>query len=192
MFIRKWRSIYDDSKPKPGDEISVAVFADGNDRQNARLLEAVDELVSVLGYGKQRDVEIEKGSIFRRSKAKAVEALGSKELQDRLVKVERALELEYLDIKQADVDVREAQAVANLIAALKDIPRACQRVGSILLIKYSVDDVPVLVSRPLSQLEMRALERYPEIQRVPEKALEALVMAMENLELPADPTPRTG
>lgn len=192
MYIRKWRSV-NDTPTTRSDQISIAAFADGDDAQNDSLLAAVDDLVNVLGYGTQTDVTFEKGSIFRQSKAKAIEALTSQELQDRLIKVERALELEYLDLKQAEVDVREGQAVANLVAALRDIPRACLRVGSILLIKYSVDDVPVLVSRPLSQLEIRALERYPEIQRVPEKALEALTMAIENLELPsADPSAHPG
>lgn len=183
MFIYKWRSRDDAPRTKARDQISVAAFADGTDAQNDRLLAAVDDLVSVLGYGAQTDTTIEKGSVFRQSKIGA--ALTSQEMKDRLVKVERALELANLDLKQAEVDVREGQAVANLIAALKDVPRACLRVGSILLIKYSVEDVPVIVSRQLSQLEIHTLERYPEIQRVPEKALEALTMAIENLELPS-------
>ena len=172
-------------KPKAGGEISVAVYADGSDDANTRLLAAVDNLVAALGYDGPSDVTTETGSIFRRSVAKAQQALSSDALEQRLHKVERALEIEYLDLKQAEVDGREAEAIATLIAALNNVPRGCARAGSILLIKYPVNGEPAIFTRNLSQLELRALEQYPEIQTRPETALQALAMALENLQQPA-------
>ncbi|WP_345626463.1 hypothetical protein [Rugosimonospora acidiphila] len=51
-----------------------------------------------------------------------------------------------------------------------------------LIIKYQNEQGPVLLMRSLSQLEIRALERYPEIQMHPGKALEALSAAIMQLE----------
>jgi hypothetical protein len=60
------------------------------------------------------------------------------------------------------------------------------RVGSILLIKFSDENGAVLLSRNLSQLEIRALERFPEIQKNPRTVLEALGTAVDSLDTVQD------
>ena len=99
------------------------------------------------------------------------------------MKVERAFELAQLELRQADVDIREADAVNKLLASLENVPRACLRVGSVLVIKYPhpAADEPVVIVRNLSQLELHALSRFPEIQRFPETALQALTMTLDNM-----------
>jgi hypothetical protein len=93
-------------------------------------------------------------------------------------------------LRQAEVDAKEAQAVNALIASLREVPRACIRVGSVLLVKYSVGNEPVIIVRNLTQLELHALGRFPEIQKNPEQALEALAMAILNV--PENPNEITG
>jgi hypothetical protein len=180
---RRMRSV-EAFEPSAGGEISVAVYVDGaTENQTARLLQRVDDLVQALGYEEPIDVEVTRGSLFRRSKAKAQQLLTSEELRTRLIKVERGLELAGLEVRQAQVDQGEAEAVARLLNALRDdAPRACIRVGSILLLKYTASQGPVLVVRTLNQLEIRAMERYPEIQTNPEQALEALATAVDGFE----------
>jgi hypothetical protein len=51
-----------------------------------------------------------------------------------------------------------------------------------LLIKYQDERGPIVLMRSLSQLEIRALERYPEIQMRPREALQALGTAVTTLE----------
>jgi hypothetical protein len=143
-------------EPSAGGEISVAVYIDSDDdKKTERLV---------------------------RSKAKAQQLLASDELKSRLVKVERALELAGLDLKQAQVDQGEAEAVARLLGEIRDVPRVCIRAGSVLLAKFTTNQGPVVVVRTLSQLEIRALERFPEIQKNPERMLEALATAVDSLE----------
>ena len=55
-------------------------------------------------------------------------------------------------------------------------------VRSILLIKFADPHGPVLLTRSLSQVEIAALERCPEILRNPRTALQALGDAVDNLD----------
>jgi hypothetical protein len=168
-----------DAGPAPANErISVAVYVDGNSYAMRQVLGRVDELVHALGYGDPFAEEIERGSIFRKYFALIKRGISSSEVQERAIKAERALELLTIDGRQAQVDGQVAAAVQNLVSSLSEVPKACVRVGSILLIKYSDNDGALVVVRTLSQVEIKAFEKFPEIQRVPEKTLEALAFAL--------------
>lgn len=160
-------------------EITVDIYLDTNDRAAAAaVFAAADSLVRIYGYDGPFDEEISYGSIFRRAKAVAMEAATSQELRERLIQLERIIELNILDSKQAAVNVREAQAARMLIDSVADIPQACLRLGSVLVVKYQDSGGPVLLSRNLSQLEVHALERFPEIQKNPRQVLDALATAV--------------
>jgi hypothetical protein len=159
------------------EHIDVITYLDTDDDDTInQVLTSIDNLVEVLGYEQGDDVEIERGSIFRRASATARQA--ADELKSRLAKAERALELAQLELRQAEVDAKEAQAVNALIISLQSTPRACMRVGSVLLVKYSINGEPVIIVRNLTQLELHALGRFPEIQKHPEQALDALATAI--------------
>jgi hypothetical protein len=164
--------------------ITVDIYLDTDDRvAAARVFAAADSLVRILGYDGPFDEEIVYGSIFRRAnfrraKAAAMEAATSQEMRERLIQVERIIELNILGSKQAAVDVQEAQAARMLIESIADIPQACLTLGSVLVVKYQDAGGPVLLSRNLSQLEVHALERFPEIQKNPRQVLDALATAV--------------
>lgn len=163
-------------------DIAVDVYLDTNDSAVIdEVMSRVDDLIEVMGYRQVGDIEVERGSIFRRSRAAADQV--TDELKSRLMKVERAFELAQLELRQADVDIREADAVNKLLASLENVPRACLRVGSVLVIKYPhpATDESVVIVRNLSQLELHALSRFPEIQRSPETALQALTMTLDSM-----------
>lgn len=163
-------------------DISIDIYLDTNNEKIIdEVIARVDDLTNAMGYRQVGDIEIERGSIFRRSRAANDQVVD--ELKTRLIKVERAFELAQLDLRQADVDTREADAVNKLLNSLDRVSRACIRVGSVLVIKYPYEMTaePVVIVRNLSQLELHALGRFPEIQRSPETALQSLAMAVENI-----------
>jgi cold shock CspA family protein len=166
------------------DQITaIDAYLDTDDLSRAHsVLAALDELADLLGYERPADEEIRRGSIWRNAKAALKQGVTSEEVTSRLVKVERALELAMIDERQAEVDVKTAEAVEKLMSGLQDIPQACMRVGSLLLVKYQDQHGPVLLVRSMSQLEVRALERYPEIQQHPHTVIEALATATLSLE----------
>jgi hypothetical protein len=163
-------------------DIAVDVYLDTDDDEVIKeVLSRIDDLTKVMGYRQVGDIDVKRGSIFRRSRATANQVVD--ELKSRLIKVERGFELAQLELRQADVDAKEADAVNKLLSSLDNVPRACMRVGSVLVIKYphSATAEPIVIVRNLSQLELHALDRYPEIQRSPEKALDALTMTLDNM-----------
>jgi hypothetical protein len=174
--------------PRPGissqapEEISIVIYIDtDSDADIARVVQRTDEFVDVLGYEGPIEPIIERGSFFRRSWAKIRKTATSSEAREIAAKAGRAIEMRYLDSEQADIDQKVAEAQASLIDSLADISNACIRAGSILLIKYTGTNGPVVFTRNLSQLEISILEKYPEIQRTPQTALDALALAMSEM-----------
>lgn len=139
---------------------------------------ALDGIAAVLGYDTPEPYEHRRGSIFRRAKARFQQVLSSDELARRLVAVERALELRHIDNLQADVDSKEAEAVAGLLQSLEALPQACILIGSILLIKGTDSGGPFVLVRTLSPTEVSMFQRFPEIQMRPTEVLERLAMAV--------------
>jgi ribosomal protein S13 len=164
------------------DEISIAVYLDTDEADViTRVVRHVDELVRELGYGRPEHSTVERGSFFRQAWARIRRRLTSDDVKELAAKAERAATLRVLDSGQAEVDNRIADTLSKIVEALNDVPNACIRAGSFLLVKYPGSQGPVILGRNLSALEVRALERYPEIQRDPPKALESLALAISDL-----------
>jgi ribosomal protein S13 len=164
------------------DEISVAVYLETDDSAVINsVVHDLDELVEALGYDGPLRPIVERGSFFRQSWGKLRKALTSDDVKELALKTERALELRYLDGEQAQVDNKIADTLSKLVGALADVPSACIRAGSILLIKYPGPQGPVILTRGLSQMEIKTLERFPEIQQTPQKALESLALAIADV-----------
>lgn len=68
--------------------------------------------------------------------------------------------------------------MSEVLGALNDIPHACMRIGSLLLVKRTGPDGPVVLTRSLSPLEIRVLEKFPEIQKDPLTVLDLLANAL--------------
>lgn len=164
--------------------ISMAGFLDTTDRTKAmRVFRAMDELASAIGYGEPVDDEFRRGSFWRRARAWLQSAVTSEQVQSSLAEVERSFKAQ-LEKNQAAVNAAESAAVAALLAALDDVPLACLSVGSIFLVK-SLDSsgVAVVQVRMLSTDEMRVLQDFPEIQKIPQQAMDKLALAVSHLTL---------
>jgi hypothetical protein len=184
-----WRDLPKTELDESPQSVDVVAYLDSDDEKTiSQVFARINDLVEALGYQQQNNAEVERGSIFSRDSASSRQVLN--ELKSSLAKAERALELAQLELRQAEVDSKEAQAVNALIVSPKEVPRACIRVGSVLLIKYIVGTEPVIIARNLTQLELHALGRFPEIQKNPEHVLEALAMAILNV--PDNPGQVTG
>jgi hypothetical protein len=184
-----WADLPKTELDESSQHVDVVTYLDTNDEKTInQVLARINDLVETLGYKQRDDADVERGSIFSRGSAGSQQAVN--ELKSALAKAERALELAQLELRQAEVDSKEAQAVNALIASLDEVPRACIRVGSVLLIKYPLGTEPLIIVRNLTQLELHALGRFPEIQKNPERVLETLGMALAKI--PENPGEVTG
>jgi hypothetical protein len=173
------------------------MYLDTDDQEIARRVFAdFDNLARVAGYSEATDEEVRRGSFWRKAKTLIIRGVTSDEVALRLAKVERAVELAQLDNRQAEVDGKEAEAVAQLLESLAEVPQACMRVGSLLIVKFQDPAGPVVLARTLTQTEIRALNKFPEIQARPRDVMKSLDTAVAtdleaaSVEEATDPTSR--
>jgi hypothetical protein len=164
--------------PTNFEQINVDVYLDTEDEEIANeVFAAIGALANAIGIYDILPSETEHGSILRRSKAMAASVFADKSVQQRLQTLERLLELWQVDPRQAEVDQRTSDALSRMISSLENVPRACIRFGSLLIVKYQDESGSVLLSRQLSQPEIWAFEKYPELQSRPETIFDSLALA---------------
>jgi len=96
--------------------------------------------------------------------------LSSDQADEVIARLERTIQVRLLEQPQAEVDSKQAEAVARLITALEKQESACIQVGSLFVIK--VDGT--VVARNLSVLEMSFLNRNPSVLKTPRQVLDAM------------------
>jgi hypothetical protein len=136
-----------------------------------RLQEALREAANEIGFEIVHEGPLEFGSIFQRLFAKTKEAMKSDEVQLRLQKLERALELKHLDSVQATTDLALSKAAKNISDILSKQDEGIVCLGSVYGIK--VRHAPLIIIA-LSQEEMLAIAKDPSLKRSPDKLLEIL------------------
>jgi len=164
-------------------EIDVYIYLDTDDNSKAQWVAAsVDELLDVAGFDGPLQARVERGSFIRRSRAARKNGITASQARTALANIERIAELYSIDEKRVQVDSQFANLMAALIKSLDGIENACIRAGSTVILKYEENGRTVIRTRPLTLVEVRALEKYPEIQNSPKNMMEALAMAVEKLE----------
>lgn len=111
-----------------------------------------------------------RGSWFRKFIGSAKELATDPEVEKRLIKLERAVDMRLLLAGQANIDAAQGDAVAKLLMALENTHNALVQIGSVLFIK--VDGIPVV--RNLSQRELAYMEQNPALFRDPAATLQEL------------------
>lgn len=135
---------------------------------------AITSLVEAFGFEIADDFPAIHGSWFKSWFAKLGETATQPEVAARLVKVERALELKGLEAPQAEIDAKQAEAVAKLMSSIENVPNAALQVGSILLVKLTKGDGPVVQVRTLTQRELIQLENNQNLLTSPSTVLDRL------------------
>jgi hypothetical protein len=106
----------------------------------------------------------ETGSWWERFVAKTNTAITQPEVNERLQKLERAIELKGLNLPQSEIDKNEANAISTIITAIQDVTSVTVQSGTILLFKLTDKEGKTHIhARTLSQLEMIYLEKNQHI-----------------------------
>jgi hypothetical protein len=179
LRVRGEFSLPESADARAVGEVAIDVYLDTDEeRIAASVFASIDALARALGAEDIAITELRRGSFWRRSKASIQTGLSDTAVQQRLQTLERFIELWQVDPRQADVDQRTSEAFARMINCLENVPRACIRFGSLLIVKYPDVTGHVLLCRQLSQSEIWAFEKYPELQSRPETVLNALALAV--------------
>ncbi len=146
------------------DEIPVQVWLSDEDAAD-EVEAAVRRLLDASGYRVHEEGEVEFGSWFRRFTFRA-----RPYARHLLAEAEHGLRLKLIHAAQADVDSKQGNAVAALVAALENTHSAAIQIGSILLVKQA----GVTSVRNLTPAEQAHLSRHPSLLRHPENILARL------------------
>ena len=135
------------------------------------IVAAIGEFINAFGFEVTDAFPEVRGSWYKKWFAKTIEVASQPEVEKRLSKIERAVELRGLGLPQAEIDERQASAVSALINAIGPIPSAAIQSGSILLLKLTVDGQATIQVRTLSQREMIVLENHQDLLDSPKDIL---------------------
>lgn len=135
---------------------------------------AVEKLIHSFEFELTDEFPEIRGSWYKKWFARSKEAVTQPAVTDRLARVERALELQSLNLPQAAADEKQAAAIANLIQSLKDVPNAAIQVGSILLVKQTNEKGPTIQTRTLTPRQIIEIENNPQLLYSPSDILEKL------------------
>lgn len=125
--------------------------------------------------------------MFRAWRVKIRSFLTSQEIQDQAAKLKEAFDIQLYAKRQAEVDSLEGETVANLVQSLEHVESACITVGSLAILKYTGNGGPMIHVRQLTAAEMRALAKYPDLHKHPEKFFQSLDEATQVISVePAD------
>lgn len=138
---------------------------------------ALSDVLNAYGFSVADEFPEIKGSWFKKWFAKSKEVLSQPEVLERLEKIERAVEIKAIDRPQADVDQKQAGAIAKLIKALEKVPNAAVQAGSVLVVKLTTAKGPIIQARTLSQEEMVELENNQLLLQDPSEVLGKLTAA---------------
>lgn len=138
---------------------------------------AITEVIDMLGFGLADDFPAVYGSWYKRWFAKSRDALSRPEVVERLEKLERAIELKYVENPQSDVDGKQAGAIAKLVKCLEKTPNAALQAGSVLVVKITTPSGPMIQARSLSQQELTELENNQQFLQEPATILKKLELA---------------
>ncbi|MXO06820.1 hypothetical protein [Flavobacterium sp. HBTb2-11-1] len=83
------------------------------------------------------------------------------EILTRLEKIERGVELQYIDKVQSEVDLNTANAIGILLAQTKDIPQFSSLVGSLLFAKTTINGESRIFAQTLTQDQLAILKENP-------------------------------
>jgi hypothetical protein len=152
--------------PQPADDTgSVYISAD----DPGPILDALAELGEVYGFTALHLGEPEIGSWFQRL-GLAFRPGAREKLADLAAKAERAAELHAILQVRSQNDEREANAVGRLIEALGGTETAVIQISSIIVVK--VDGV--IVSKVLTEEQVKHLSHNPDLLKDPRAVLDAL------------------
>lgn len=127
-------------------------------------------------------------SWFKRFFAKSKDIVTSDQIQQRLAKVEEAIELKNIDLVKSERDKNQSEAVLNLSKAFENQKSAIVMTGSLLFLKVDGPNGPVTLARTLTRDQQDIIESRPELATDP-IGLHALLTKQGTLGPPAVPGP---
>lgn len=144
--------------------LSATIYLSGNVSAEIELelFSAVKDILNSMDFTVIAHLTPERGSWYKKLFAKSKESLTQPEVQERLRKVEHAVELNKIGTPQAEITKTTAESLSIIISSLSDYKEGLVRIGSLVVAK-TTDELgnEKLLTRTLSANELISIESNP-------------------------------
>jgi len=182
-------------RPKPSKPDVLATtrifLSDSNTLAALRLLGAITRLYGEHGLPLTTLEDVREGSVWLTFRTWFTRQ-ATKEDNQRFVK-EVAAELRTwgeqrsLGISQAQIDEKNSKSVSEVVAQMNEYDNAAVHIGSLLILKRTVNGARDLVVHTLTARQLATLNQYPELIGNPATILDQLSI-LGNDRIPDDPS----
>lgn len=145
-----------------------------NDEVASRVFSAVKHLLQENGFEVGKETEVVRGSRIKNIWFKITSPLRSKEAKELFEKAKKAIELAKLEKVQSEVNKNNFEAAAAFLNSVKDVPNVATIMGSLVVIKATVNGVPQLLIRNLTIEQTIQLGKNPSLMNNPLELLNRL------------------
>jgi hypothetical protein len=142
-------------------------LSSGEENTGQILAHSLENLAHAIGFERFGKETLGRGSWWKKSFIRAKEVLTKPEVQKRLNKAERALELKHVDLVQSEIDLNLANAACKMKEILENQDHAIVSLGSLFGVKTIVDGHSRLAIVSLTQEQMQKVKENPEMQTDP-------------------------
>jgi hypothetical protein len=157
--------------------IPIRVYlSDNPDDTSLWVQTALGGLLQVIGFEFCDVLGEESGSWAKSWFAKTKEVVTAPEVEHRLKNIERAIELRGLGLPQAEIDHKQASAVATLIKSVERVENAAMQVGSLLVVKIGAN----VQVHTMTQQELWHVEKNRHLLKSPSDLIDKLRLAQAN------------
>jgi hypothetical protein len=155
------------------DNWPVSIYlADGAADAGEHIAELLKHVWTELGFELVAETDPVIGSFWQRFRAKASSPEVQQALHERIVKLERAAEVRMVAVPESLANMQNAQGLAAIIKALENESAAVIQLGPLLVVKTSgADGASSIHCKTLTPVELRELERRPELLKKPDEIL---------------------
>lgn len=163
-------------------QINIDVYLDTDDEKVASAVyAAVGELAQAAGIENLTPKGSWQGSILKRFTGTTRSASAQKNVEERLRFLESQLKSRQTNprnLRQAEEDQKISTAFATVCDTIKDVPRACIRIGSLVIVKYPDDSgESIIIAHELTLVERLIFADNPQLQKSPETLFDVIALA---------------
>jgi type III restriction enzyme len=152
------------------------IFADTDDLNTAQIFfDTAKNLFSVCGFEILDEGKIKQGSWFKEKVVYKIRSVfRSKEGQELFDKVKKSIEIQQIEKHQSEINKNHFEAVSAFLNAVKEVPHVATIMGSLVIVKATINGVPQILARDLTIEEVIYLDKNPHLKNDPIKLLQLL------------------
>lgn len=155
---------------------------------------AIQDLITSMNFIKYKENPSEKGSWIKKLVIKSKNKIGEDEIESAYAEAEEALKLSKkrkadaenrlieakLENARLDRKMAMAKATNNILKSIEDIPSVVLKIGSLIIIKNTIEGNISLITKTLTKEELKLIDENPDLLKNPSEIMKQLEITTAN------------